>query len=181
MRRQRQGLHPGPPRTVSGYDQARALGVVAVPSVEPPMALVGLSAPVRYRVLMGIPIPMFLLLVLSPLPRAAMLGALLLLALGMAFVLRWWRRRVWDELDAGYITVPAHRPYKAPPSWELALRPWNDAGIWVLDSRGVVVHGPDLRFDAPGFYPVSGDLSCLQLWNGEEWLGQYRHADNLLR
>lgn len=175
------GEHTGPPRTVAGYGEARALGVVEAPSLEPPMALPGLAAPVRYRILMGMWVPGFLFLVLSPLPRVLVPAALLMLAVGAAFVLRWWRRRVWEELDAGYITVPAHRPYQAPLSWDRAVQPWDDAGIWVLDSRGAVVHRPDLRHDPPGFYPVSSDLSWLQLWNGEEWLEQYRHTGNLLR
>lgn len=168
------GSPAGPPRTVPGYREAVEAGIVRVPSVEPPTLLPGLSATWRRSIMTFVPPAVYVVLAVSPMPRPLLFGLVLVGGLCLPLANRWWERRVWDELAAGYMTVPTGRAYKSPPSWHRTWRPWNDAGIWTFDRGGTERSRPDLSVDAPGFYPSPYEPGRLQLWNGYEWIERYR-------
>lgn len=93
--------------------------------------------------------------------------------------LRWVGRRVYEELELGYVTLTISFGgfyVGGGRRWSDVGRraPWDYRGIWVLDSKGHVKSTPDRSVDPPGFYPSPSRPQQLELWSGRGWMREFK-------
>lgn len=176
------------PRTLSGYTQALARGMIRLPPQSPPGLLPGPTSEQRF----------YLYLLATVLSGAALFAViawlagmttgwfrLVLPAIAIAWFLlviaglNWVGTKLYDELAQGYatLTVDFGGFFLANQRvWQRVRRraPWDFGGLWALDSRGAVSRVPDRSLDAPGFYPSPTRPQALELWSGRVWMGEFR-------
>jgi len=162
-----------PPRMCDGYRAALDAGLVRLPPSAPPTALPGLAATLHAKVLfIGVGVLFLLIVPMSTIggTPAVMVLAGLLAAWFFGFP-RLLERRKWQELDAGYITLPIAESSRG----ESTAPRWDYRGTWQLTANGEVKAAPDPNLDAPGYYPSpAGIPGRLNLWTGAQWVAEFR-------
>ncbi|MCB0910182.1 MAG: hypothetical protein KDB60_01025 [Propionibacteriaceae bacterium] len=164
-------LAEGPmmPRNLPGYAAGLAAGQFRPPPEQPPIPLPGVPGNVRNIAQYVVPVAVFAAI---PLLRGFVpFPALGVGAVGSIIILGWWAtRRLYAELDAGYVTRPTAQVWAGGRS----SMKWSFRGIWVLTWSGRVKAEPERGLDAPGFYPSPARPGMLQLWTGVEWFPKFR-------
>lgn len=165
-----------PPRLCPGYRAAVDAGVVRPPAANPPEPLPGLAAALQTKLLfIGTGVLFVLILPVATVGgTTAVIVMFALMAAWFFGIRRSLERRKWQELDAGYITVPIAESSRGESSGPR----WDYRGTWQLTANGEVRAEPDRSLDGPGYYPSPSDVpGRLNLWTGVGWVPEFRAYD----